>query len=322
MCGGLTNARSRLQTCIRWAMDAGASELIVPHVVGRLGDNQVDWAGAVTCSDEWFDMAQLGATLEANCPRLKIRVCPSDGDDEDGSEATPTVRRGRSWNELDFPGSYKGSFRELVVSSLKEEGFDIASVSPENPVVLDYADAYLGWNYSASGELGTVQKELLGAINYHPDLLSMGAGLARNPRLRNGEFIAVHFRGESDWPDEWGSREDQTRLYTEYLEEIRQNEIESHLRDVYVSCGDKEAIERFRQHLRPRGFRVHDKSSLLEDDHELRDRIEALDFDRRAVVDYGLLLGAKYFMGVSYTVFSQLDDCLCSQLSICSGIRQ
>lgn len=295
MCGGLTNARSRLQTCVRWAIDAGASELVVPHVVGRLADNQVDAFGDLMCADEWFDMRRLDAALGANCPRLKIRLCPSDYDPN-----ALVIEAGRGWNDLDVPGSYKGSFRGVVESALKEEGLDFASVSPSEPVVLKYGDAYLGWNYSMSEELGTMQKELFKAINYNTELLSVGDDILRNPKLHNGAFIGVHFRGESDWPSDWGSVEDQMRLYAEDMERIRNSDHGRDVSDVYVSCGDKEAIERFRQHLMPRGFKVHDKSSLLEGDEEMQARVEALGFDKKGVVDYQLLSNAKYFMGVSY----------------------
>lgn len=294
-CGGLTNARSRLQTCVRWAIDAGATEVVVPHVVGRRADYQVDAFGGLLCSDEWMDVARLGAALGANCPRLRVRLCPG------GADAGPArvVERGREWDELDVLGSRRGGFRAVVGSALGEEGLDLASVGPERPVVLRYGDSYLGWNYSASGELGTIQKELFRAINYEPGLLGMGSEVLRSPKLRGGDFIGVHFRGEADWPSHWGSAEDQMRLYAEDMERIRGTEEGKDVSDVYVSCGDKEAIERFRQHLAPRGFAVHDKSSLLEDDEEMLARVEGLDFDKKAVVDYQLLSNAKYFMGVS-----------------------
>lgn len=293
-CGGLTNARSRLQTCVRWAIDAGASELVVPHVVGRMSNNQVDAFGNLICADEWLDMSYLDEALNANCPRLKIRLCPADF--EPGARV---IEGGRGWNDLDVSGSYTGSFQGVVSAALKDEGIDVASIRPVEPVVFKYGDSYLGWNYSTSGELGTIQKELFKAVNYNTELLGMGDDILRNPKLHNGAFIGVHFRGEADWPSSWGSVEDQMRLYAEDMERIRKSEEGSDVSDVYVSCGDKQAIEKFREFLEPRGFNVHDKSSLLEQDSEMLARVEALDFDKKAVVDYQLLSNAKYFMGVS-----------------------
>lgn len=294
-CGGLTNARSRVQTCVRWAIDAGAAELVVPHVVGRMAGLRVDTYGDLTCTDAWMDMAFLNATLEANCPQLRIRLCPLDVEPE-----ALVIEGGRGWDQLDAVGSYKGSFRTLVGSALNNQGLNFASVSPAAPVVFRYGDSYLGWNYSASEELGTIQKELFRAINYEPELVKMGSDILQNSKLRDGAYIAVHFRGEADWPSTWGSAEDQMRLYTEEMERIRGTEEGKGISDVYVSCGDKEAIERLRKYLRRRGFHVHDKSSLLGEDSEMLARVDGLDFDRRAIVDYQLLSNAKYFMGVSF----------------------
>lgn len=313
-CGGLTNARSRLQTCVRWAIDAGASEMVVPHVVGRLADYRVDSFGDLICSDEWMDVPRLDAALGANCPQLRLRVCPQLEDEDADAESTTSARRvviegGRGWDQLDELGSHAGGFRELVGYALQSEGLDLASVSPAQPVVFRYGDSYLGWNYSASGELGTVQRELFRAINYQPDLVRMGNDILRHAELRSGSYIAVHFRGEADWPSDWGSAEDQMRLYTKEMERIRETEEGRDVKDVYVSCGDKKAIKRFRRHLKPLGFIVHDKSSILKDDGETLARIEALDFDRKAIVDYQLLSNAKYFMGVSFSLSAQ-PSCL------------
>lgn len=307
-CGGLTNARSRLQTCVRWAIDVGATEIIVPHVVGRRANFQVDAFGGLICSDEWMDLSRLNDTLQANCPRLRVRTCPSDVD-----QGVHVIEGGRGWNQLDIEGSYKGSFHSMIDSTLKKENLDFASISAVEPVLLRWGDSYLGWNYSASGELGTIQSELFRAINYEPTLLEMGNVILRSPKLRSGAFIGVHFRGEADWPGSWGSADDQIKLYTAEMQRIRSTKEGKNVKDVYVSCGDKKAIERFREHLTPLGFDVHDKSTLLEDDQEMLARVEGLYFDMKAVVDYQLLSNAKYFMGVSYDLGWNSSFKSCSQ---------
>lgn len=297
-CGGLTNARSRLQTCVRWAIDAGASEVVVPHVVGRRAGLAVDAFGEPFCMDQWIDVPYLEAALGANCPRLKVRLCPTELDPEARVAEGDGLEGGRAWSDLDILGSYKGSFQVMARSVFKDRGIELASISPSEPVILKYGDSYLGWNYSASEELGTIRKELFQAINFHPDFLAVGHDILRSPKLQNG-FVAIHFRGEADWPSDWGSVEDQMRLYGDDLERIRNSEEGKGIRDVYVSCGEQEAIERFRLVVKPRGFNVHDKWSLLEGDAEMQARVDALEFDKRAIVDFQLLANAKYFMGVS-----------------------
>lgn len=87
-CGGLNNARDRLQTCVRLAIDAGATTVLVPSIAAR--SESALWTvdpSAVTedvgtpvilCSEAWFSSKQLEQALGKGCPQLKVKfVCPT-----------------------------------------------------------------------------------------------------------------------------------------------------------------------------------------------------------------------------------------------------
>ncbi|KAH8680508.1 hypothetical protein BX600DRAFT_444567 [Xylariales sp. PMI_506] len=75
---------------------------------------------------------------------------------------------------------------------------------------------------------------------------------------------------------------------------------------VYVSCGDRNAIQTFREMLEPLNYTVHDKWTLLEDQPESLDRIEAMGFDEKGVVEYEVMVRAPYWMGISMSSMSSL----------------
>jgi hypothetical protein len=118
-------------------------------------------------------------------------------------------------------------------------------------------------------------------------------------------LLSVHLRGENDWPDNFGSAEDQMRLYKEEIERIHLN----HSADgkvVYVSSGDPEVIETFRQFLHPLPVTVHDKWTLLANNYEVLGKVDSLAFDQKAIVEFETLVNAKYFLGPAMSSMSAL----------------
>ncbi|KAK7957225.1 uncharacterized protein PG986_006447 [Apiospora aurea] len=96
---------------------------------------------------------------------------------------------------------------------------------------------------------------------------------------------------------------------------------DSKIRTVYVSCRDQSAIQKFRDMLEPLNYKIYDWRALLgpppgtssKFDHQrhpgnetLLAQIEALVPDQRDVVEYEVLVGARYWIGVSTSPLSTL----------------
>ena len=183
VCSGLNNARNRMQTCLRLAIDAG-SGLILPSVMARTEENLRIDGGSAVCADAFWDMEYLGESLQEQCPQLKIRYCDN---------------RTRIDNILEAPfrshttePHLNGSFHELV-DSIIEEG-NVTSTNDSSLVAVNFGDSYLGWNYTGAGELGTIRKALFKALRFNRSLLDISTKILQSPELSNG-FIAIHFRG-------------------------------------------------------------------------------------------------------------------------------
>lgn len=150
-CGGLNNARDRLQTCVRLAIDAGATTVIIPSIAAR--SESALWTvdpSAVTedvgtpvilCSEAWFSSRQLEMALSKGCQQLSVKfVCPTDkglGDLLD--MPSPRVVQ-MSWRPLGGhrydirPGH---TFREAVSETMSDSPDDSVST------LVEYGDPYI-----------------------------------------------------------------------------------------------------------------------------------------------------------------------------------
>lgn len=149
----------------------------------------------------------------------------------------------------------------------------------------------------------TIFKELFQAIDYNPDLLALGHRITQIPQLRS-PYVGVHLRAEADWPAGWGSLEEQTQMYAAELVRLRESD-RTGSSTVYVSCGNRTAVQHFRRAVAPLGFLVLDKWVAFEQDWpEGVELVETLPFDQKAVVEYVPLVEAKYFLGLRLSSMS------------------
>lgn len=303
LCGGLNNARNRITSCLRMAIDAGAGLIIAP-VAMRGDDLEVDPRGKQHCADTWWDLDTLQNAMAANCPQLQMRLAceglphnnlipPLGGLADQATILNPREilcpAPGPCWT--------KGAFREgLVLPELQ----NVAS-GTKTPTIIRYSDAFLGWNYRGSNEMDTIRKELHLSLPFRAELLELGDTIARSPQLHGGAFIGVHLRGESDWPSDRSSPDQQMAAFEEEVLRVRGTGPDDGrgLSAVYVSSGDQQAIQKFRERLEPLDFTVHDKWTILKDKPKMLALVDEMDFDSMGVIDYEALVQAECFIGVS-----------------------
>jgi hypothetical protein len=74
VCGGLNNARNRVQTGLRLAIDAGRG-LILPSATMRDEKNMVKTDDKTVCPDMFCNIEYLQTSLAKHCPQFQIRQC-------------------------------------------------------------------------------------------------------------------------------------------------------------------------------------------------------------------------------------------------------
>ncbi|OBT85597.1 hypothetical protein VE02_05151 [Pseudogymnoascus sp. 03VT05] len=293
MRGGLSNLRNRMQTCVRLAISAGAG-VIIPTFATRSGTDLMNYR-TEECPEGLFDTKLYQEALSAACPQLNIRAC----NDTEGLDTTIDAKF-RKYLE---PSHSNGTFRALIDDTIANSGVVTREeISKEKPVRILYGDPYLAWNYTAAAETD-VKKELFRTLRYNDRLSQLGGQVSDALRETvSGPVVAVHLRGEKDWPKSFGKLDTQIDLYTQALLELCSSTLgvndTATIRDVYVSCGDPDAIRKFEKRLEPLGYVVHDKTSLLSNHTRILEKIEGLQFDEKAITEYESLVSADYFMGI------------------------
>ncbi|KAK0101368.1 hypothetical protein ONS95_006543 [Cadophora gregata] len=297
VCGGLNNARNRIQTCLRLAIDAGAG-LILPSATERDEGHLVETNGAGrVCPEVYWNIDYLQTSLREQCPQLKLRMC----DDRSGIKHVVEMPE----RHYLHAAHSNGTFRQFVQETFDQGPLNLTDVSAKNPAVVNFGDSFIGWDYKKSGELMTLRKALFKVIKFNQSLLDMSAKIGHHPKLNDGKYIGVHLRGEDDWPDGFGTAADQIRFYTAEIQRI-QKSVSYNITTVYVSCGDEGAIQRFRNILKPLGFTVESKSTLLASSNGTLAQVESLPFDQKAIVEYQTLVDARFWMGLIMSSMSSL----------------
>lgn len=303
-CGGINNARDRLQTCLRLGIDAGATTIVIPSLAARSEKriatiNPAAVAGAEDqvvelCADAWFDMERLQEALGEHCPQTRIKfICPPTTDESAArlvgadrvlevpwrslGESKYDTRTGHTFREavedvFSLNNNNKGSNNNNASSSSSKKADKPPAAS--NRTLVQVGDTYTAWDYTISGEQTNLFKDLFQTVAFSPTLRALGQRIiTQHPLLLRDEaaYIGVHLRGENDWPAEWGSLDVQTSLYAGDIETLRLRDEArglSPVRNIYVSCGNRTSIEYFRERVEPLGYTVLDKWSLLLLDNE------------------------------------------------------
>lgn len=296
ICGGVNNARNRVQTCLRLAISVGAG-VIIPHVTTRV-ESQIELTdNTIVCPDVWWDMDYLIESMANLCPRLQIRTC-----EEDPGIAKVVQLPNRHYRDRPH---YCETFRRFVNDSLTEAQISLAEVNSFNPVLIQYGDSHLAWSYRDTGELGTIRKALFKTIIFNQALVDLGGEIFNSEQLQSGNFIGVHLRAESDWPGHWGTNVSQMELHVQEI--VRTNsKLAEPVKIIYVSCGDRDAIQQFRDMLTPMDYTVHDKWTVLEDRPEMLERVSSLTFDEKGIVEYAVLVRARFWQGLLISTMSSV----------------
>lgn len=314
-CGGLNNARDRLQTCLRMAVDAGAATLVLPSLAARsetrlatldpAADAEDDDEVRELCADAWFDVGRLRDALAGHCPQIQLKMVCGGGDSNSDGSAARLVGASRAlevpWRPLGgtkYDARPGHTFRDVVEKLLLLPPPSNNNVTTTTPpltsaassssvtTLVTFGDTYIAWDYKLGGEHTTLFKDLFQSLTFSPRLRALGRRLVA--RLDTSPYIGVHLRGEDDWPAAWGSLEVQTRLYLDDIETLRLRDEARHdraVRTIYVSCGDRAAVAYFRARAEPLGYVVWDKWSLLEGEEDEGDKGASADTELKQKPD-------------------------------------
>ncbi len=305
--GGIGNIRNFILTCIRYAIDAGASGIIMPGIQRR---SEEDLANIFTTKiqpfDYFFDPEHFLSAMSTFCPQIKVykeakdipgkvlavnEFYPKDLNvDLDGCDGRGINRhldqfrtKFDAWLEKE---KRKPSLKEPITIRFKWATFFEWPIYRDGP---EFATTF--------GDLLRIRKDIqeLAAITLREMATFVGTAPVETTKL-NAPFLGVHLRTESDALGFWPNFDEQSGGYLEQAKEYR-------LKHAYLACGDAAEGHRFAQRaLETVQLNVTSKLDLLKG-NDLK-RLTDLSWDQQALVDFLVLTKSAHFTGCSFSSFT------------------
>lgn len=307
--GGVGNIRNFILSCIRYALDAGATQLIMPRIQKRSEQNL---GNILTTTfkpfNYFFDEDHFRNSIHTYCPQMKVfdtvdeipnaakimkieKFFPKDLNvDLDGCDVRGVNRH------LDM---YHTKFQQWLNTSRRtptaEEPVSIRmkwATFFEWPVYRD------GPEFAATfGDILRFRKDVQElAAKTLTELVRFTGAEPQWPTL-NSPYLGVHLRTEGDALSFWPNFKTQS---TGYLEQAQKH----NLKHAYLACGDQREAKRFRELALNQTNPVHvaTKMTLLKGD-DLK-QLKSLSWDQQALVDFLVLSKSTHFTGCSFSSFA------------------
>lgn len=309
--GGIGNIRNFILTCIRYAIDAGASGMVLPRIQRR---SESDLANIFTTSlqpfDYFFDEEHFRTAMSTHCPQIsiygEIAELPNEKKKKELKEFYPKELN------IDTDGcDGRGVNRHLDLFRPNHDKWLNKTVghmpSVEQPVTVRFKWAtFFEWpifrdgpEFAATfGDLLRIRKDVqeLAALT----LVEMSKFVGIEPDIKRQKFTApflgAHLRTESDALGFWPNFEEQT---DGYIKAAKQRG----LKHAYLACGNNSEVDHFgKKANQTMGLNVTSKTNLLKG-QDLQ-RLTNLSWDQQALVDFLVLQKATHFTGCSFSSFT------------------
>ncbi|KAJ4391073.1 hypothetical protein N0V93_004687 [Gnomoniopsis smithogilvyi] len=322
--GGVGNVRNFILTCVRYAIEAGATGMVMPLIRKRRDDN----IKIITDPSDFrpfsylFDEQNFREAMAENCPQITIYDTWFDVPNLpliDGNASQPYIEK-VDFRELDRPDTKRCDFAELDHQTDRfQVRFKEFLHNPENGTVPSARNPRLFrgtdwpgvlWEWPVWRDGPELANTFAGLCKFNKTMMRLGKlALAKmqefgpqNPGdLRVGheessKFLGVHLRTEADALDFWPTYEEQEEAYLGKAAEVG-------LAVGYIASGNLTEAHKFSTAAEAElGMKMVSKDDLL-DGPDLEE-LHSLSWDQQGLVDYIVLTAADYFTGNSRSSFS------------------
>lgn len=310
--GGIGMVRNQLLKCIRYAMHAGASALVVPTLQRRSAVDLADIETQVEVPlDYLLDRAEFASRLAQGCPGLSVLDRADQLPGYNRLAAPPLDLTGDQFDpdRPSHPAIWRSSFDAWLREKTNGTG-----PTRRRPVHVRTRPSFMEYPVDWDGAAFSVEFGKL--LSFRADARDLAARvllsldrrfkLAVDPSraVQRAAYYGAHLRLEDDavraWPAEAGWR---FSRMDDQFEEHFTHIARTGLAVVYVASGNASVVDEFSTRLRARHRRVAVVSK-----HDLlggkdRGRLNAMTFDQQALVDFLVLFKASAFMGVAHSSF-------------------
>lgn len=307
--GGIGNIRNYILTCFRYAIEAGATGIVLPQIRTRsekdLSNLMLEYQGF----DYFFDEEHFRQSLNTACPQITLYDSTDDiphaPDPYKAEKITPRnfgKRGGCDKRELNkHTGRFDKQFWEFIKNTTEE--FHLPPPSFQTPRIIRF-NWGVQWDWPVFRDGPEFVATYGGLLRFRKDILALGYRVVTYMRQFSDDqggyraFAGLHLRTESDALSRWPKFDEQSGAYLEQAAAMD-------FKAAYLATGNKtEARKLTTAAAEQYGMAVVTKHELLKDHPSDLEALEALTWDQQALIDFILLLECDYFLGVSPSSFS------------------
>ncbi|CAK7207234.1 inducible alternative oxidase 2 [Sporothrix eucalyptigena] len=326
--GGIGNVGNMWLNCVRYAIEAGATTLILPTLGVRSTEDLLDLGGkdnAISIS-ALFDVDHFLDSWGQVCPQMRAVVSDSDIPNLPAADTSPHLAPNRV-------KAFRMSLHILLDPTGWREAFDVwlgkamgpdRKLSATTPFRVWQNKVMFQWNRKAAQNSPDFNTAFARLFRYPDETRRLAASVlwqlehklgrhivpdavldAKTPGIANhlepgriepGTYLGCHLRVADDAVRvQWPGYDAQAPGYI--AEAVSRN-----LSAIYLATGSKEHRERFRQDAAASGIQVFTKEDLLEDAD--LEALQTLSWDQQALIDFDVLIRSAYFYGFLRSSFS------------------
>ncbi|KAI0388607.1 hypothetical protein F5Y17DRAFT_452189 [Xylariaceae sp. FL0594] len=303
--GGIGNIRNYIQTCIRYALEAGATGLTIPRIRKRSEKDLANLFTEYLPFSYMFDEQRFRDAFRESCPQITIydtaKDIPGAGEDPKIDLITPKDFGNREGCDRQDQNRHTDRFGQTFRKWLDNPKHGHAP-SKEKPRLIRFNWGVL-WDWQIYRDGPEFSSSYGGILKFNDQLLRLGKktldkmrAFAEKDGAKDGAFLGIHLRTESDALGFWPSYETQSNAY---LEQAQKRGYQT----AYLATGNlTEADKLVEAAVEMAQMRIVTKSDLLtgEDLEEL----ESLSWDQQGIIDFVVLLGSDFFVGAMPSSFS------------------
>lgn len=320
--GGIGNIRNFILTCLRYAIEAGATGLVMPTIQTRSQDKLAElFMGKKLPFSYFFDEEHFRRSLGDACPRIAIYDALYDipgfeRHDEQQEQKGPVrqpwdmitpnnlgQRGGCDQRDLNRHADLFGPrFHDWLGE--RQAKMSLPAVTAGSPKLIRF-NWGVQWTFPVYRDGPEFVATFGGLLRFRADILELGmetaAVMDRLARKSEGSFIGMHLRTENDALSGWPSFEEQSRAYLTTAARLSPGP-----RYAYLATGNATEAAKLTSIALAEKLTMLTKHELLAglDNEGLKKRLDGLSWDQQALVDFVVLLQAEYFLGVSPSSFS------------------
>lgn len=321
--GGIGNIRNFILTCLRYAIEAGATGITMPTIQTRSQDRLSElFVGKKLPFAYFFDEEHFRRSLSDACPKISIYNAMDDIPGFERQEAqqehkgparqpwdmiTPNnlgQRGGCDQRDLNRHVDLFGlRFRDWL--SERQERLSLPPVTASSPKLIRF-NWGVQWTYPAYRDGPEFVATFGGLLKFRADILELGmqttAAMEKRAHGAGGNFIGMHLRTENDALKGWPPFEEQSQAYLTRATGLSPGRPKF----AYLATGNATEAAKFASLALAEELTVVTKQDLLEgtENEGLKSSLDKLSWDQQALVDFVVLLQAEYFVGVSPSSFS------------------